>query len=600
MSADKKRIDRLFSALGVDMERHSTPTPEMPLFTSGVQEPPLLQGITIPALYAAAYESIVLRSILNHLATETFRKGWHWKPKFVAKCRECDETYQKEVETCLKCGGEVRPADKAEYEYADALLHAQNRMGQSFLEILREIEMDLNIVDDAYIILTKEYFVDPATGQPQFYRIKEITRADPIFMRIVADKRGVRGGKQYTSLLDRSFRTGNKDEKCPKTGLPVVPVHYMNLAGVGTGQVYTEGEVIHISKWSPSKLYGRSPVATLWRQVNTLIAMDNYVYAAYQKRRMPRGVMVIKSSNLETVERTARNIQEHLERDPQYIPTVGVETESGRGGLEYVRMMDTLEELQYIPIKDDIRQRISSFYGVSNVFMNDVSGGGLNNEGMQIVVTNRALAASQTLYNARLFPMILEALQITEWDISLHPHEEEDEIMVMRRDEMAIRNMLQMKQAGYDAKLRDDLGVLQFTYKEAPPAPPPPPPGAAPPAPNPQGGAPVQTSDWRMPPTMDEILKRRESDPVHGQEVVPEAMRTTHGTDLKPLRRVGLSQLNLNSRRTSAKGKSPKDINRFEGEHHLSSTERDSRDTAPQGIKNVDERMKNLDRRLGL
>ena len=48
--ADKKRIDRLFAALGVDMERHTTPTPEMPLFTSGVQEPALLQGITIPAL----------------------------------------------------------------------------------------------------------------------------------------------------------------------------------------------------------------------------------------------------------------------------------------------------------------------------------------------------------------------------------------------------------------------------------------------------------------------------------------------------------------------------------------------------------------------
>ena len=235
----------------------------------------------------------------------------------------------------MKCGGEVRPADKGQLEYADALLNTENRMGQSYLEVLREAEMDLNIVDDAYLVLTKEYFVDPNTGKPQFYRIKEITRADPIFMRIVADKRGVRGGKQYTSLLDRSFRTGDKDEKCPKTGLPVVPVHYINLAGVGSGQVYTEGEVIHLSKWSPSKLYGRSPVATLWRQVNTLIAMDNYVYSAYQKRRMPRGVMVIKSSNLETVERTARNIQEHLERDPNYIPTIGVETESGRGGLEY-------------------------------------------------------------------------------------------------------------------------------------------------------------------------------------------------------------------------------------------------------------------------
>ena len=53
--------------------------------------------------------------------------------------------------------------------------------------------MDLNIVDDAYIILTKEYFVNPTSGKPQFYRIKEITRADPIFMRIVADKRGMKG-----------------------------------------------------------------------------------------------------------------------------------------------------------------------------------------------------------------------------------------------------------------------------------------------------------------------------------------------------------------------------------------------------------------------
>lgn len=177
----------------------------------------------------------------------------------------------------------------------------------------------------------------------------------------------------------------------------------MNLAGVGNGQVYTEGEVIHISKWSPSKLYGRSPVATMWRQVNTLIAMDNYVYSAYQKRRMPRGIMVIKSSNMETVERTARNIQEHLERDPNYVPTIGVETESGRGGIEYVRMMDTLEELQYIPIKDDIRQRISAYYGVSNVFMNDVSGGGLNNEGMQIVVSNRAISYAQSVYNRIVF-----------------------------------------------------------------------------------------------------------------------------------------------------------------------------------------------------
>ena len=469
---DSKKMERMFAAIGMDMERHNTPIPSMPLFTEGVQEPPLLQGITIPALYAAAYECMVLRSILNHLCVETFRKGWEWKAKFVSKCVECEAEFHQEVDSCKACGGEVRKADKSQIEYADAILKGGNRMTQNFIDVLREIEMDLNIVDDAYLVLTKEYFIDPATKQPMFFRIREVSRADPIFMRIISDKRGIRGGSQYTSLIDRSFRTSDPDAVCPVSGMQVVPIHYINLAGVGNGQVYTEGEIIHISKWSPSKLYGRSPVATMWRQVNTLIAMDNYVYSAYQKRRMPRGVMVIKSSNMETVERTARNIQEHLERDPSYVPTIGVETESGRGGLEYVRMMDTLEELQYIPIKDDIRQRISAYYGVSNVFMNDVSGGGLNNEGMQIVVTNRALAYAQSIYNRHLFPLLLDAFGVNEWTITLNPHEEEDEIMRFRRDEMAIRNMMQMKQAGYKANLRDQIDdkFLEFDYQEPDPA----------------------------------------------------------------------------------------------------------------------------------
>ena len=68
--ADKNRLERLFSAIGVDMERHTTPMPAMPLFQSGIQEPALLQGITIPALYAATFECVVLRSILNHLSVE--------------------------------------------------------------------------------------------------------------------------------------------------------------------------------------------------------------------------------------------------------------------------------------------------------------------------------------------------------------------------------------------------------------------------------------------------------------------------------------------------------------------------------------------------
>ena len=582
----KRRIERLFSSLGMDMERHSTPMPSMPLFQSCIQEPPLLQGITIPALYAAAYECLVLRSILNHLNVETFRKGWGWKPKFVSKCIECDDEYQQQVDQCLSCGGETRKADRGQIEYADELLNARNAVGQDFIEILREIEMDLDIVDDAYIVLTKEYYIDPKTQKPAFFRIKEISRADPIFMRILADKRGVRGGSQYTSLVDRSFRTSDKDAKCPKTGMAVVPIHYMNLAGVGKGQVYTEGEVIHLSKWSPSKLYGRSPVATMWRQVNTLIAMDNYVYSAYQKKRMPRGVMVIKSSNMETVERTARNIQAHLERDPNYIPTTGVETESGRGGIEYVRMMDTLEELQYIPMKDDIRQRISAFYGVSNVFMNDVSGGGLNNEGMQIVVSNRSIAMAQSVFNRVCVPQLLDAFDVDEWELTLTPHEEEDEIMHMRRDEMAIRNMIQMKQAGFEANLRDrvDDTVLHFDYRQ---------PSeeeimaqqqqaaAAQQQAQGGGGAPMQKSERDL----------RQS---RGSMPLADSLAAVSGTDLPPLRTVSD---NTDGKRSA--GQSPQMVRRNEGDP-TGGKKTDKRSMDSPAVEAANRKVDATLRRLGL
>ena len=258
--------------------------------------------------------------------------------------------------------------------------------------------------------------------------------------------------------------------------------------------------------------------------------------------------------------------------------------------------MDTLEELQYIPIKDDIRQRISSFYGVSNVFMNDVSGGGLNNEGMQIVVTNRALAASQNLYNMRLFPLLLDALQITEYHMKLSPHEEEDEIMLMRKDEMMIRNMMQMKQAGFDATMRDDTSAgINFDYKEAPPAPAAAPNGA-PPA---DGSAPVQTSDWVMPPTMDDILKRTVTDSNRGDRgPVPGSLMSTFNNDIPALRLVGNnSQIALNRR---GSGRSPAHVKRHEGSPTQASSLGDSRDFRSPEEVNADKKIKDLDDRLGI
>ena len=513
--AEESRINRFLSTLSRPFRRKETPTPTMPLWTSGIQEPVMAQGITIPALYAVSNESLILRTILAKLRQEMFRRGYYWEKRFAMKCTACDEEYQSEVESCKECGGSVRKPDIDELTYPKWLLKQENSMEQSFINVLNEIESDLNIVDDAFLILVKEYFVDPETKEVAFFRVKEIMRGDPIFMRIIADKRGVRGGRYRTCLIHRDeVKTHAEDKNCEICGAELHDVHYANMAGSGKTQYFVEGEVIHVSKYKPSKLYGRSPVNTMWRQAMTLTAMDNYIYTAYQKRRMPKGIVSVTTDNLESMKSFWKAVDEKMERDPHYVPKVGIESSTGRGGVNWVKFMDTLEEMQYIAVRDEIRNRMAAFYGVSSIFMVDNGkSGGLNNEGLQILVTNRAVEFGQKVYTQVLFPRLLKQMNVEDWKLTLYPNEEEDEITRLRRDEQELNVAQRMAQLGFQPELVEDSADrdIRFVYKKPEPQPPQmggaPPPGGMPPGGMPPGGMPpgmppMAGTGPQMPPQM--------------------------------------------------------------------------------------------------
>ena len=72
--AEKGRIGRFLDTLTKPFKRRETPAPTMPLWKSGIQEPVLVQGITIPALYATVQESVILRTTINTLTQEIFRR----------------------------------------------------------------------------------------------------------------------------------------------------------------------------------------------------------------------------------------------------------------------------------------------------------------------------------------------------------------------------------------------------------------------------------------------------------------------------------------------------------------------------------------------
>ena len=525
MGEEDSRVKRFISALGKPFKRRQTPTPTMPLWSSGIQEPVMAQGITIPALYAVSQENLILRTVISKLGQEIFRRGYFWEKRFRKKCVECDEEFQHDTETCTSCGGTTRGPDLDEITYAKWLLKQDNSMEQNFMHILHEVEKDLEIVDDAFIILVKEYYVDPETKEVSFYRVKELVRGDPIFMRIVADKRGVRGGRYKTCLVHRDeVKTpGDDTNNCEVCGAELRDVHYVNMAGSGKTQYYVAGEVLHFSKYNPTKLYGRSPVNTMWRQAMTLTAMDNYIYTAYQKRRTPKGIISVTTDNLESMKSFWKATDEKMERDPHYIPRVGIESQTGKGGVNWVKFMDTLEEMQYIAVRDEIRNRIAAFYGVSSIFMIDAGkSGGLNNEGMQILVTNRAVEFGQKVFTEVIFPKLLKEMDISDWKLTLYPNEEEDEITRLKRDQMEVDLAQRMVQLGYKPELLEEGDRdIRFVYKQPEPQPQqaqpgapggmPPggmPPGGMPPGMPPmmgQGGMPMMPQG-RMPPGMPPML----------------------------------------------------------------------------------------------
>ena len=450
--------------------RRSTPRPkDKKIFNPGIQEQSTNYMITSPVLYHVAQQSVIVRTCTTQLKNEIFRRGYTWEEAFVSKCEECGKKHKSAVDACNDCGGVrlIKP-EKDQLKYAHKFLEGYvNKSEQLFIDVLKELEDDLNIMDDAYIVLVKEYYLDNADAI-RMHRIKEVYRGDPVTMHIYADDNGEKGNYGFTCLRHRDMLADEDHMKCDMCGCSLYPVHYVNRCN-GEEQYFVKGEVLHFSKYNPSRLYGLSPILTLWNHITTLIAMENYVNSSYAKSRMPRGLLAVQTRNIDSMKSFWKGVKEKMEQDPHFIPVMGIEAENGRGSIEWIKFMDSLKEMDYVSVKEDLRDRIAAFYGVSKIFMSDNSAsGGLNNEGMQILVTNRAVEMAQTIWNDYVFPFITTEFGITDWKLKLPPSEEEDEIAKLRKREIEVNIAASIKNLGFTVDM-DDEGRFKYSREEEKP-----------------------------------------------------------------------------------------------------------------------------------
>lgn len=421
----------------------------------------------IQDLYLLAYDVAEIRTPIFHLKNEIFRKGFDdWKPKFLFKCEYCGEEYKdKRVESCEKCGGSVRPPDPEQVKRFDQFKNKCNIWGQGLEEILKTMEDDMNIVDDAYLFLNKRYM---NYNNQLLAQVDEIRRIHPALIEYDLDKNGLPENSHWLCPFHRD-EAEIAPSICPDCGVEMLPTTYVwNHRG---RRVYLfRDELIHISKFSPSETYGYSALLTIMQKVLTISGMDRFLYRYFFERKAPTGMILTYTDDPQSLEVERQRVEAKMMEDPTYMPWVAVSQRTGRGRTDFVRLFHTLHEMDYLPVRNEIRDRLSALYGVPQIYYNVTEGvGGLSGQTQQIKVFANVVNSDQRLYNEKIFPILLQEFGITDWELVLRTPEEKIESQQLQVVQSRITIAQQMQQLNYKVELKpgcETVDTVDFVFRE--------------------------------------------------------------------------------------------------------------------------------------
>ena len=369
-----------------------------------------------------------VRSPVSHITGEVFRRGLEWKPL-------------------------VNEPDGEQKDVLSAFLSDCNSFGQSLEEVLRQFHFDVNIVDDGFLYLVKEYYDD---GKSINSKVKEIRRLNPALVEYDLDMAGLPKNAHFTCPMHREHISDVpgecKESDCSNDRWPVMYKYYHR-----SQHIYLfENEVIHLSKFFPSETYGWSPLLTIFEKVLTLIGMDKNLYRYFFERKMPGSMMMVFTDDPESLRRERANIAAQTRMDPNFVPMVAVSAKNNRGRVDMVRLFHTLQEMDYLPVRQEIRERVAAMWGVTPAWQGAPEAfGGLSTQTQQLVVMSRVVEGDQRLFHEKVFPKILEAFGITDWGLHLPQPEERAEATRIQFAQQKVAIANQYAQLGFTVELKD-------------------------------------------------------------------------------------------------------------------------------------------------
>lgn len=458
-----------------------------------------------------------LRAVIETIQREMFRNGLQVLPRFEHKCLVCLKEYEqkplkdyvpisdlgnkgkKEKLQCSACGNDnprkwSKPDPKNRQVLQTLLDKRVNNNQQSLKLVARQAERDLDIIDGCYVLVSRQWKLktfanpDPETGATKQAlssihesKIDEIIRIHPIQCSIIASDEatlgvGADGKPRYICPQYEHRDSILETPVCPKCGcecfnafLETNSVPYGVPLSSPKKMYYAQKEIVWIpGKYYPDVLYGNSPIQSVWKKVLSLMFQDEYMWKYFDKDRPPKSLLVMGSRNAESVQSFMEKQRQGARQDPYMPRPILLNTENVGQSLEYIDLTPNFKELELSDLRKELRQIISTVYGVQPLFYGEQAKAGLGNEALQVTLTNRTIKWFQRFLNENFFNEITDIMEIYDWKIELVTSEEIDELREEQVRGQKIDNTVKLYGMGFDVAFdgENNIVISQFPNPE--------------------------------------------------------------------------------------------------------------------------------------
>lgn len=435
-------------------------------------------------------------------------------PRFSLKCEDCGAEYSEDVEACLECTrrhmieeeidpqpprdldqiepdhyqGRLRAPDPRQKREAEQLFESVNKEGQSLRDLYKQCEDDharlgigMHIVKWNYAIARGDSNVfEP--GEILYQDVDELVRADPKRVVPVVDENGRIGNFWWACPVHRPPAeegvVSREPGRCPECSAELQEVFYVEKENGGAGtrkpaKYYFDHEVVDWAFWYP-RLNGKdglSPAHHVWLKQSILHWMDVYGAAFYDPSsdRYPNKFMVVHTTNPDTWERNFTKAEEDAKENPYSQQIMMNEYSSESQSTPEVQVVDLMND-DLLGQDDTIKKRYKSDirqqWDVTDVFDSEMEdAGGLNNEGLQLEVTDRGIATRQHDLSTGPLDELAKLLGMTDYRVAFIPPQDED--TQNRLDKVTLGQ--EAANAGLDARWEDgevDIGDGEFEEQD--------------------------------------------------------------------------------------------------------------------------------------